>query len=207
MGMLWTGVAALARVGVWCGGAMIFAAAAIVTAEVLLRKGLGALVGTGFVFSGSDEISSFLFAVGTSWSMAHVLVTRGHVRIDALYTFFGPRLRVILDLFALLVLGIFVAALLERSWDVASTSYIEEIRSNSPQRLPLAWAQVPWFGGIALFFIALVLAFLRSAVALLRGDYATAAATAGAASQDEEIESELEGLGIQRDVASSGDRR
>ena len=56
----------LARAGVWCGGAMIFAAAAIVTAEVVLRKGLGAVFGTGFVFSGSDEISSFLFAVGTS---------------------------------------------------------------------------------------------------------------------------------------------
>jgi TRAP-type C4-dicarboxylate transport system permease small subunit len=205
--MLWTGVVMLARVGVWCGGAMLFAAAAIVTAEVLLRKGLGALVGTGFVFSGSDEISSFLFAVGTSWSLAHVLVTRGHVRIDALYIFFSPRTRVLLDLLALLVLGIFAAALLERAWDVASTSYMEEIRTNSPQRVLLAWAQIPWFGGIALFFLALVLAFLRTAVALLRGDYAAAAAIAGAASQDEEIESELEGLGIQREGAGSGDRR
>ena len=186
---------------------MMFAAAAIVTAEVLLRKGLGAIVGTGFVFSGSDEISSFLFAVGTSWSLAYVMVTRGHVRIDALYIHFGPRTRVLLDLFAMLVLGIFTAALLERAWDVASTSYIEEIRSNSPQRLPLAWAQIPWFAGIALFFIALVLAFLRSLGALLRGDYAAAAAIAGAASQDEEIESELEGLGIQREEAGVGDRR
>jgi TRAP-type C4-dicarboxylate transport system permease small subunit len=204
--MLWTAVAAIARVAVWFGGAMIFAAAAIVTAEVVLRKGLGTLIGTAFVFSGSDEISSFLFAVGTSWSMAHVLVTRGHVRIDALYGYFAPRTRVLLDLFALLVLGIFAAALLERVWDVASTSYIEEIRSNSPQRLPLAWAQVPWFAGIALFFLALVLAFLRSAAALLRGDYAAAAAIAGAASQDEEIESELQGLGIQREEAGAGDR-
>jgi TRAP-type C4-dicarboxylate transport system permease small subunit len=204
--MLWTAVAAIARVAVWFGGAMIFAAAAIVTAEVVLRKALGTLIGTAFVFSGSDEISSFLFAVGTSWSMAHVLVTRGHVRIDALYGYFAPRTRVLLDLFALLVLGIFAAALLERVWDVASTSYIEEIRSNSPQRLPLAWAQVPWFAGIALFFLALVLAFLRSAAALLRGDYAAAAAIAGAASQDEEIESELQGLGIQREEAGAGDR-
>jgi len=186
---------------------MIFVAAAIVTAEVLLRKGLGAVFGTGFVFSGSDEISSFLFAVGTTWSMAHVLVTRGHVRIDALYGYFAPRTRGLLDLFALLVLGVFMAALLERSWDVASTSYIEQIRTNSPQRLPLAWAQIPWFAGIALFFLALVLAFLRSAAALLRGDYAAANAIAGAASQDEEIESELEGLGIQKEQAHSGDRR
>ncbi len=184
---------------------MLFAAAAIVTAEVLLRKGVGAIFGTGFVFSGSDEISSFLFAVGTSWSMAYVLVTRGHVRIDALYIHFSPRTRALLDLLALLVLGIFTAALVERSWDVAFTSYSEGIRSNSPQRLPLAWAQLPWFAGIALFFLALVLALLRSIGALLRGDYSAAAAVAGAITQDEEIESELEGLGIhQREQTGPG---
>jgi TRAP-type C4-dicarboxylate transport system permease small subunit len=188
----------LSRVGVWCGGAMIFAAAVIVSAEVLLRKGLGRIVGTGFVFSGSDEISSFLFAVGTSWSLAYVLIMRSHVRIDVLYSVFRPRTRAILDLVALLALGIFSAAVLERSWDLASTSYIQEIRSNSPQRLSLAWAQLPWFAGIALFFIVLVLAFLRSATALLRGDYAQAATIAGVPTMDEEIKSELEELGIKR---------
>lgn len=206
MEFLWTVVAAIARVAIWCGGAMLFLAAGIVTAEVLLRKGLGFLFGTNFVFSGSDEISAFLFAVGTSWAMAHVLVTRGHVRIDALYGGFSPRMRSLLDIFALLVLGIFVAALLERAWDISFTSYVEGIRSNSPNRLPLAWAQLPWFAGIALFFIALVLAVLRAGLAVLRGDYAAAAAVAGASTQDEEIESELEGLGIHRERAGSGDK-
>src|SRR5262245_22439988 len=84
MGMLWTGVAALARVAIWLGGAMIFAAAAIVTAEVLLRKGVGALFGTGFVFSGSDEISAYLFRAGTSWSRAYGISMRGHCPIDPL---------------------------------------------------------------------------------------------------------------------------
>jgi TRAP-type C4-dicarboxylate transport system permease small subunit len=156
------------------------------------------------VFSGSDEVSAYLFAVGTSWSMAHALVTRGHVRIDALYVYFSPKTRAVLDLIALLVLGAFAAALLERAWDVAFTSYVEEIRSNSPNRLPLAWAQLPWFAGLALFFVALVLALLRTALALLRGDMATAAATAGVASQDEEIESELHGLGIKREKSAAG---
>jgi TRAP-type C4-dicarboxylate transport system permease small subunit len=201
MELAWRAVAAVARVAVWIGGALLFAAAAIVSAEVVLRKGLGTLFGSTFVFSGSDEISSYLFAVGTSLSMAHVLVTRGHVRIDALYGFFSRRTRVLLDLFALVVLGIFVAALLERAWDVAWTSYIEQIRSNTPLRIPLAWAQLPWFGGIALFAIALVLAVLRTLLALLRGDYATASATSSAVTQDEEVESELEGLGIGRDRA------
>jgi TRAP-type C4-dicarboxylate transport system permease small subunit len=125
-----------------------------------------------------------------------VLVTRGHVRIDALYQHLGRRTRVLLDLLALIVLGIFVAALLERAWDVASTSAVEQIRSNTPLRIPLAWAQVPWFGGIALFALALVLAVLRTLLALARGDYATAAATSSAVTQDEEVETELEGLGI-----------
>jgi TRAP-type C4-dicarboxylate transport system permease small subunit len=204
MELAWSAVAAVARVAIWIGGALLFAAAAIVSAEVVLRKGLGTLFGSTFVFSGSDEISSYLFAVGTSLSMAHVLVTRGHVRIDALYGFFSRRTRVLLDLFALVVLGIFVAALLERAWDAAWTSYIEQIRSNTPLRIPLAWAQLPWFGGIALFAVALVLAVLRTLLALLRGDYATASATSSAVTQDEEVESELEGLGIGRDKAGQG---
>ena len=199
MDQAWTAVAAVARVAIWLGGAMLFAAAGIVTAEVVLRKGLGALFGWNFVFSGSDEISAYLFAVGTSWSMTHVLVMRGHVRIDALYGQFGPRTRALLDFFAMLVLLIFVAALLERSWDVAFTSVTDEIRSNTPLRLPLAWAQVPWFAGIALFAFALALSVLRTASALMRGDFAAASATAGAVTQDEEIETELEGLGIARD--------
>jgi TRAP-type C4-dicarboxylate transport system permease small subunit len=199
MELAWRIVAAISRVAIWCGGGMLLAAAMIVSAEVLLRKGLGSLFGSSFLFSGSDEISAYLFAVGTSWSLAHALVTRGHVRIDALYGYFGARSRVLLDLLALIVLGIFVAALAERAWDAASTSYVEQIRSNTPLRVPLAWAQLPWFGGIALFALALVLAVLRTFTALLRGDYAAAAATAGAITQSEEIESELEGLGLAKD--------
>jgi TRAP-type C4-dicarboxylate transport system permease small subunit len=196
MELAWRAVAAISRVAIWIGGALLFAAAAIVSAEVFLRKGLGTLFGSSFMFSGSDEISAYLFAVGTSLSLAHALVTRGHVRIDALYGHFGQRTRVLLDLLALIVLAIFVAALIERAWDVASTSYVEQIRSNTPLRIPLAWAQLPWFAGIALFGIAVVLAILRILVALVRGDYAAAAAISSAVTQDEEIESELKGLGL-----------
>lgn len=204
MDAAWAAVAALARVAIVLGGAMLFVAAAVVTAEVLLRKGLGALFGWSFVFSGSDEISAYLFAVGTTWSMTHVLVQRGHVRIDVLYGWFGPRTRSLLDLLAMIALLVFVAALLERSWNVAFTSVVDEIRSNTPLRLPLAWAQIPWFAGIALFAFALVLAILRISFALLRGDLATAAATAGAATLDEEVNSELQGLGISTDKAAPG---
>ena len=87
MDKLWAGISGVARVFAWIGGAMIMVAALIVSTEVICRKLLA------FPFSGSDEIGAYLFAVGTSWSMAYVLVTRGHVRIDALYGAFSARVR------------------------------------------------------------------------------------------------------------------
>jgi TRAP-type C4-dicarboxylate transport system permease small subunit len=149
-------------------------------------------------FSGSDEISGYLFAVGTSWGLAHVLITRGHVRIDALYGMFGPRLRAVLDILALILLAVFVGALVERAFNVASTNLIEYNRSNTNLRIPLAWAQVPWMLGIILFFFTTLVAILRTLGALLRGDLATIQAIAGASSLDEEIEAEIKGLGLDR---------
>jgi hypothetical protein len=101
-------------------------------------------------------------------------------------------------------MGLFLFALLERAWDVAFTSLSENIRSNTPLRIPLAWAQIPWFAGLALFGLALVLAVLRSLLAIGRGDYAAVSALAGASSQDEEIETELEGLGLSKTRTGAG---
>jgi len=222
MDSLWNGLVRLARVAILSGCALLFIAAIIVTAEVLIRKAIPDLIEfttwiTGIVgidiagwsdrtkvwirdnltFSGSDEISGYLFAVGTTWSMAHVLVTRGHVRIDVLYGQLGPRIRAVFDVIALILLAIFVSAMVERAFDVTWTNTIEYNRSNTNLRIPFAWSQIPWLAGIVLFFVTLVVALLRSLLALLRGDWATVAQTAGVSTQDEEIESELKGLGIQ----------
>lgn len=220
---LWRGVISISRIAIWCGGAMLFVAAGIVTAEVALRKLFPMLIGfcesvaallgitslsamlaswqdgiRSVMFSGSDEISGYLFAVGTSWSLAYVLCTRGHIRIDALYGRLPLKVRGWLDLLALVLFGVFIAAMVHRAFDVTMTNLIEYNRSNTNLRIPLAWAQVPWLAGLVLFAIALVLSFLRTLLSLLRGDYATAAATAGVATQDEEIESELKSYGIDR---------
>ena len=57
-------------------------------------------------------MSRILAASFTTWSMAHVLMMRGHVRIDALYLHLPPRTRAVLDLVALVTLGIVAAAML-----------------------------------------------------------------------------------------------
>jgi TRAP-type C4-dicarboxylate transport system permease small subunit len=200
----WRAVATIAQLGIWIGGALLFAAALIVTAEVLLRKGAGALLGTSFLFSGSDEISGYLFAVGTSLSLAYVMVTKGHVRIDVLYTQFSAPTRAIMDVIALVVMAIFVTALLERAIDVASTSYIEQIRSNTQLRIPLAWSQIPWAFGIALFYFAILVALIRSVIAIAKGDWATVNGLAGVATTEEEIEAELKGLDVRAKTPARG---
>jgi TRAP-type C4-dicarboxylate transport system permease small subunit len=193
---LWRVVSVMAQIGVWVGAALLFTAAIIVTAEVLLRKGAGALIGSTFLFSGSDEISSYLFAVATSLSMAYVLVTKGHVRIDVLYIQFSPKVRAIMDVIALVVMAIFVLAVLERAINVASTSFVEEIRSNTQLRIQLAWSQIPWAFGIGLFFVAILLALFRSVAAILVGDFALVSTIAGASSAEEEIKAETQGLNL-----------
>lgn len=220
---LWHALCAIAKPAVGFGCGLLLAAALIVTAEVIIRKAIpdtlnavsiiGRLIGADFgagaartgewikqnwAFSGSDEISGYLFAIGTSWSMAHVLITRGHVRIDVIYGGLNPYMRAVLDIVSLVLLAVFVGALVERSFNVAATNLIEFNRSNTNLRIPLAWSQIPWFAGILLFFLTIIVAILRSLGALLRGDLATVNATAGVSSQDDEIESELKGLGIER---------
>lgn len=218
MERIWNVLARVSRGAIIAGCALLFLAALIVTAEVFVRKAIPdfvdlltwiipGLAATGnsvkvsirekLTFSGSDEISGYLFAVGTSWSFAYVLITRGHVRIDALYGSFGPKVRAYLDLVALILLAVFVAALLERAIDVAFTSLNEYNRSNTNLRIPLAWSQIPWMLGIALFFITIIFTIIRTTIALLAGDLAAVNAIAGASSQDEEIEGELKGLGIE----------
>jgi TRAP-type C4-dicarboxylate transport system permease small subunit len=195
MEKLWTVVCGLARFLAWVGGAMIMVAALIVSTEVICRKLLA------FAFSGSDEIGAYLFAIGTSWSMAFVLVTRGHVRIDALYGAFSPRVRAFLDVVALLGLAVLVATLADRAWDLTYDNLSGWNRSNTPLRIPLAYAQLPWFFGFAFFFLALAVAMIRSLLALALGDFAKVSALIGVPSQDEEVKGELEGLGIRSEQA------
>jgi TRAP-type C4-dicarboxylate transport system permease small subunit len=196
MDTLWRAISGIARVFAWIGGAMIMLAALIVSAEVISRKLLA------LPFSGSDEVGAYLFAIGTSWSMAFVLVTRGHVRIDALYGGFSPFVRAVLDLVALIGLAILVIALADRSWELVSDNLSGWNRSNTPLRVPLPYPQLPWFFGFAFFLLAMAVAALRALIALVRGDYAKVAATIGVPSQDEEVKGELEGLGIRAEAAA-----
>lgn len=171
----------IARWAVWIGGALMLFAAILVTFDVLMRRFFGFTVG------GSDEISGYLFAVATSWSFAFVLLRRGNVRIDALYLLLPRRVCALLDVLALLALGIFMGFLTERAFAVVTTTIDMGAHSVTPLRTPLVVPQGFWLGGLLLFQVAFVLVFLQAVVALLRGDNATVRRVAGVPSLDEEV--------------------
>jgi hypothetical protein len=72
----------------------------------------------------------------------------------------------------------------------------------TPLSIPLAYPQLPWFFGFALFLVAIAIAALRALLALVRGDFTKVAATVGVPSQDEEVKGELEGLGIKAEASA-----
>ena len=197
MESVWNLTAKVSRAFACLGGVLLLLAAILVSVEVVSRKLFT------MVYSGSDELAAYLFAVGTTWSLAHVLVTRGHVRIDALYRHLPLRARAALDIVALLMLGILALAMLDCGFDLTWSNYVEWNRSNTPLRTPLSLPQMPWLFGLVLFAVSIAVALARSLAALGRGDYHTANQTAGVASQDEEIESELASLGIAKARAAA----
>lgn len=188
MMFLWSLAERISRWAAWAGGSMLIAAAFVVTAEVVSRKGFG------FAFSGSDEIASYLFAIGTAWSLAFVLIGRANVRIDALYMHLSARIRAVLDLLSLVALGVFMLMLGDRALTMVMGSLESGARSNTPLRTLLGIPQALWFAGLVLFLLVLLLVLLRAASLLMKGDLRGVNATAGVQTQDEEVRGELESL-------------
>lgn len=175
------------RVGlraVWIGGALLLAAATLVSVDVTIRKLFRLSVG------GADEISGYAFAIGVAWAFPFALLRRANVRIDALYQHMPARIAALLDLVALIALAVFVTVLTRYAWEVVAGSWNLGALSNSQLKVPLWIPQGLWFLGLALFFATAAMLTLRTALALVSGDLATVRALAGARSIEEEAAEE-----------------
>lgn len=180
---------------VWAGGALLLAAAILVSVDVIVRKVFTSSLG------GADELSGYAFAIGIAWAFPFAVLRRANVRIDALYQHMPARLCAVLDLLALIALAVFVTALARYGWEVASESLRRNALSNTQLTTPLWIPQGLWFAGLAMFWLTTALLTLRTALALLSGDLATVRALAGARTIEEDAADEaaygksLEGSG------------
>jgi TRAP-type C4-dicarboxylate transport system permease small subunit len=169
---------------VWAGGVLLFAAAFTVSVDVIARKLFTVSLG------GSDELSGYAFAIGTSWAFAFALLRRVNVRVDALYQLLPGKLCALLDILAVVSIGVFVAYLSRWSWEVLATSWTLSAQSNSALKVPLWIPQSLWFAGLVLFIVTLLLLLARSLGLLFTGQWQAVRELLGARSVLEEAEEE-----------------
>ena len=153
----------LSRLGTWCGGALVAAAALMISVDVLIRKILGTTLG------GASEISGYVLAVSTTWALALALLDRAHVRIDSLYVLLPARVCALLDIVALLAFMIFAGILTWQGWVMFAFSFELGSRSLTPLETPQALPQFLWVAGFAFFFVVMALLLVRAVTALVTG--------------------------------------
>jgi TRAP-type C4-dicarboxylate transport system permease small subunit len=134
------------------GGSLFFVAAWYIVIDVLGRNY------TGFYSGGTDEISGYALAIGTTWAMAFALRRKGHVAIDIVTAHLPERVRPVLELVALAVMLLFAGLLARFAWGLAIGSAMLGERSVGIIATPLAIPQtVMAIGFTALAVEALVL--------------------------------------------------
>lgn len=178
---------AIARLGTWFGGLLLFAAALLIGVEVLLRRFLGMSI------PGTDELAGYAMAIGIAWGLAFTLLRRAHVRIDSLYVLLPVPLRALLDIVGLALFMAFMSVVTWYAWTgVFARSFQVGSRSLSRLETPLWIPQALWGAGLVLFLLCALLLLVRSLWALLRGRFGDVQDLIGSRSILEETKEEVE---------------
>ncbi|MBO9357133.1 TRAP transporter small permease subunit [Bordetella petrii] len=172
------------RVAVWVGGALTVASVLLISFDVLARKFFG------FTTGGADELSSYAFAISTSWALAFATLQRANVRVDVLYQFLPVRVSALLDWLSLVALGVFMVYLTYFAMDMAQTSWVRGSAANTPLATPLWVPQGLWGLGLLWMCITVALMLVRASLALVTGDLDLVKQICGVRSAQEEAEEE-----------------
>jgi TRAP-type C4-dicarboxylate transport system permease small subunit len=185
---LMAGVRRFAPWGLWFGGALILLAAVLIGIDVLLRKFLARSIG------GADELAGYALAIGTAWGLGAALIDRAHIRIDSLYVLFPQKLRLLLDVAALVLFVAFFGLMTWHGLGVVTQSWTSGSRSQSALETPTVIPQSLWILGLSAF-VAIGIVLLVHALRLAaQGDVQGMARAIGTRSAEEEIEDEIRDL-------------
>jgi TRAP-type C4-dicarboxylate transport system permease small subunit len=183
-----SGVRRFAQWGLWFGGALVLLAAVLIGVDVLMRKFLARSIG------GADELAGYSLAIGTSWGLAAALLDRAHIRIDSLYVLFPQKLRLALDIVALVLLVGFFALIAWHGLGVVAQSWSSGSRSQSALETPTVIPQALWIAGLAVFVAVGVLLLVDALRIMASGDLRGAAKLVSTRSAEEEVEDEIRDL-------------
>lgn len=184
LGALLRRAESFSRVAVWAGGALTVASVLLISFDVLARKFFG------FTTGGADELSSYAFAISTSWALAFATLQRANVRVDVLYQFFPVRISAVLDWLSLVALGVFMVYLTYFAMGMAHTSWGQSSAANTPLATPLWIPQGLWALGLLWMCITVALMLVRASIALVTGDIDLVKQICGVRSAQEEADDE-----------------
>lgn len=158
-------------------GGMLLLVVALIVVEVVLRKlGLASLRGV-------TEYSGYVLAILSSWTLAHTLIERAHIRIDLGYSKMPPVARTLLDLvsiFSVVLVGWVIAL---HAWPVLARSWSNGSLANTPLSTPLWIPQLIWALGYIWFAIAASVLGVRAVLAALLQGRAEVQALVGMTSE------------------------
>ncbi|WP_284335274.1 TRAP transporter small permease subunit [Comamonas sp. NoAH] len=174
----------LSQYAVWVAGALLIASVLLICFDVLARKFFG------FNTGGADELSSFAFAISTSWALAFATLQRANVRVDVLYQKLPLKLAAFLDWLSVVALGVFIVFLTWYAWDVLAASWIQNSTANSTMATPLWIPQGMWFIGLMWMSLVMALMLCRSSYLLVTGDIDALQKLCGVRSAQEEADEE-----------------
>ncbi|MFK7942749.1 MAG: TRAP transporter small permease subunit [Paracoccaceae bacterium] len=173
---------------VWIGGFGLLLCALMIAVEVVGRK-LG-----GLRISGTDEYSGYVFAGATVWAYAYCLIHRSHIRIDALYNVVSPRMRAVMDVLGLSLLGFYISFFTLKAWGVFLESWEKNSVSVTPELTPLWIPQIFWVTGLTFFTIVTLFLIAYTLILLLSGQIGAVQRLAGTMSIQEEMAEETRGV-------------
>jgi TRAP-type C4-dicarboxylate transport system permease small subunit len=183
-----SGVRRFAQWGLWFGGALVMLAAVLIGIDVVLRKFFALSIG------GADELAGYALAIGTTWGLGAALLDRAHIRIDSLYLLFPQKLRLVLDLAALMLLVGFFALIAWHGMSVVSQSWTSESRSQSALETPTIIPQTMWLVGLVVFVAIGVVLLIDALRIIAAGDLRRATRLVGTRSAEEEVQDEIRDL-------------
>ena len=157
---------AIDRVSVAFGylaGAMYIVLAFFITYDVLARK-WGAHRGLPTT-QVTDEISGYMLALAATWGLAYALRSGSHVRVDVVFPHLAPRLRVLADFLAFVLMTLFASIVSWKIWTLVADSWQSGLRSSTYLLTPLYVPQL----SLGVGFTLLAVAALCIAIAIVAG--------------------------------------
>jgi TRAP-type C4-dicarboxylate transport system permease small subunit len=179
------GVRRFAQWGLWFGGGLVLLAAVLIGIDVLMRKFLALSIG------GADELAGYALAIGTTWGLGAALLDRAHIRIDSLYILFPQKLRLALDLLALVLFTSFFALTLWHGFGVVGQSWTSGSRSQSALETPTIIPQFLWIAGLVAFVGIAIVILVQSLRLAVAGDLPGMAQLISTRSAQEDVEDEI----------------